>query len=484
MVEFSKDKDSKVWKKVWWGLFLAAVVFASTSGLGSAGTSRPFRYYTDSGNTAFTYYTNASGNVNNSYWGINTDNPQCELDINGTICIGRAGYYYGGVNLTGGAPASSSYIVATADGTLTNERVITSGKGITLIDTGANGILQINVSTNTCTAGNYSTFNGTQFVCSPDTGGSGSTYSAGNGLNLTGTVFSVNGPVTNTTTAWGWNGTAIILTNSITGPQGSTGTTGSTGPQGPGGANGTSVSLSNGIANYPAVWINSTNITANLINATMLNVSTTGSSGQVLTLNSTGGMNWTTSSGTPFDPSGLYANVTAVNSSLNLTIRKSIMQGAVMPDTSGNVWFEPAALTQTNDLYPQLIARFKDTATNDSLGYGFTVPNDYVANTAPQICHTWTTTATVGNVTWNLKYNSASSTSTLDPVSSEENLTVTTTVSATSQTGVQSCFTLTASKLAANDYMQMVVQRAGNTTTDNTAADTTAYNTELVYNNR
>jgi hypothetical protein len=55
-------------------------------------------------------------------------------------------------------------------------------------------------------------------------------------------------------------------------------------------------SLSNGVANYPAVWSNSTNITALLINATHLNVSTLGSSGQVLTLNSTLGLSWTTPS--------------------------------------------------------------------------------------------------------------------------------------------------------------------------------------------
>ena len=95
-------------------MFLYAVLAASfilvgISAFTQAGTSRPLRYYTDSGNTALTYYTNGSGDVNKSYWGINTDNPLCDLDINGTICLNASGVYYAGVNITASSADGNNY---------------------------------------------------------------------------------------------------------------------------------------------------------------------------------------------------------------------------------------------------------------------------------------------------------------------------------------------------------------------------------------
>lgn len=152
-----------------------------------------------------------------------------------------------------------------------------------------------------------------------------------------------------------------------------------------------------------------------------------------------------------------------------------ILGFATMPDTSGNVWFEPAALTQTNDRYSQLIARFKDTATKISLGGRFTVPQNYVGTAT--VIALWTSTATTGNVVWNFDYTSiAASGETFDPGSDQEAVAFTATAApASSQLGVSSSKTLTSGNLAAGDNVQFNFSRDGASGSDTMAADAVLY---------
>ncbi len=154
------------------------------------------------------------------------------------------------------------------------------------------------------------------------------------------------------------------------------------------------------------------------------------------------------------------------------THRISIGTWAMLPDTSGNVWLEPASLTQTNDRYPQLVARFRDTATKDSLGFRFQIPQNYVGTAKFYVC--WTTTATSGNAIWTVDYSSAGQTASLDPSADEENLTVTTAAPGSSQTGVQSSMTATAANFAAGDICQGKLSRNG-AGSDTIAADLVVY---------
>jgi hypothetical protein len=157
------------------------------------------------------------------------------------------------------------------------------------------------------------------------------------------------------------------------------------------------------------------------------------------------------------------------------THRLEILNWAASPDTSGNVWFEPAAITQTNDRYAQFVARFKDTSTKDSLGFRFQVPQNFVS--APKFCVCWTTTATSGNAIWTVDYSSAAQAASLDPSADEESLTVTTAAPGSSQTGVVSSMTATAANFATGDVCQGKVSRNG-AGADTIAADLVAY---LIY---
>ena len=73
------------------------------------------------------------------------------------------------------------------------------------------------------------------------------------------------------------------------------------------------------------------------------------------------------------------------------THRISILNAHTIPDTSGNVFFEPYTVKASNDVWAHLVCIFNDTATRDALYVTFRVPKNYVgsANLIP----VWTSTA-------------------------------------------------------------------------------------------
>lgn len=163
------------------------------------------------------------------------------------------------------------------------------------------------------------------------------------------------------------------------------------------------------------------------------------------------------------------------------TVVTDIYGALLLPDTSGNIWAEPASITQTNDLYPQLVWRYKDSGTKVSVGFRFLVPADYVGS--PVFGLVWTSTATSGDVVWDVDYVSATKTATLDPNATEEALTVTSTAPGSSQTGVNPTVSATAANLAAGNVCQGVVARDGASGSDTMTADAILYGFYFSYSN-
>jgi len=162
------------------------------------------------------------------------------------------------------------------------------------------------------------------------------------------------------------------------------------------------------------------------------------------------------------------------------THRADIWGSATLPDTSGNTWFEPASISQpTNDRYPQLVARFKDTATKDSIGGNFRVPKNFVS--APVIYVLWTTTATSGNAIWNFDYTAiAKSGESVDPSADQQALTVTTAAPGTTQLTQESSMSATAGNFAVDDLVQFKLSRNG-AGSDTIAADLIVYGLVFEY---
>lgn len=170
--------------------------------------------------------------------------------------------------------------------------------------------------------------------------------------------------------------------------------------------------------------------------------------------------------------------VTSGELPISLTKRFSMLQWGALPSASGMVWFEPASITQTNDRYPQMVARFQNTTTKNSLGVRFPVPVDYKSNAKVYVF--WTSTSTTGSGVWNFDYNAAPITASLDPSTDKETLSVTSAAPGSSQTGVSSSVTLTATGVWPNDIVQGNVSRNG-FSGDTLGADAIVYDVLFEY---
>lgn len=184
----------------WFWIFAAAAMIVTAIALPGEAFNRPLRYYTDGNGTALTYYTSLNNDSSVSAWGINTDNPTCELDINGTVCINRTGVFYNGVNISGGgASSSASYVTMSTEPGLSDERVLTPGKGITITDTGAGGVARINITDlNTCSGTDASQYNGTGWACVASGGADGNNRVLSAAFTINGANYVLNLQLNNT----------------------------------------------------------------------------------------------------------------------------------------------------------------------------------------------------------------------------------------------------------------------------------------------
>jgi hypothetical protein len=120
------------------------------------------------------------------------------------------------VNAAGQVTAVSNRALPTATGATTGvlssaDWTTFNGKENVLTFTG-NGLFSRTGNTITglaCTAGQIPKWTGSAFACGTDVD-TNTTYSAGNGLSLAGTTFSVNAPTCAGTTKLQWNGTAFL----------------------------------------------------------------------------------------------------------------------------------------------------------------------------------------------------------------------------------------------------------------------------------
>lgn len=152
------------------------------------------------------------------------------------------------------------------------------------------------------------------------------------------------------------------------------------------------------------------------------------------------------------------------------THRIPILNAATLPDSSGNVYQEPAAVNfQANDRYPALVFVFADTSTRLKLGVAFHVPLNYVGS--GKIILLWGTTVTSGKVVWEFDYTSIDVGESADPSADQEAVASTgTTVPGTARLIAEETITLTAANIAAGDWLEGAIVRDGADTTNDTAA--------------
>jgi hypothetical protein len=149
---------------------------------------------------------------------------------------------------------------------------------------------------------------------------------------------------------------------------------------------------------------------------------------------------------------------------------QSILGHATLPDTSGNVFWEPYSVKATNDQWRHGVWIFNDTATRLLLYGQFVVPQNYVGSA--KVYPVWTSTATTGNVVWDFDYRTVGGddTTSLDQAGTEEALTVTDAAPTAAHRRLTPSMTPTAGNFSAGETVEFLLARDGANASDTMAA--------------
>lgn len=146
--------------------------------------------------------------------------------------------------------------------------------------------------------------------------------------------------------------------------------------------------------------------------------------------------------------------------------------GAANPSggTAGAVFCEPYTIKATNDVWNPLVWVFNDPVLRNGLHCRFTVPKNYVS--AGAFIVVWTSTATSGNVVWDVDYRTVDgdNTTSLDQAGTQESLTVTDAAPGAANRRLEVSLAATAANFAADDMVTAALFRDGSDAADTMAA--------------
>lgn len=150
------------------------------------------------------------------------------------------------------------------------------------------------------------------------------------------------------------------------------------------------------------------------------------------------------------------------------THRLWIPAGAFLPDTSGNVFPKPSSVDDANDRFPHEVLAFADSGTRVGVSVAFAVPKNYVST--PKVILAWRSTATTGDVVWDVDTKAVADGESLDPNTDDDAVTATATTPATARLRKDTSLTLSGT-YAADDLVLMSVYRDGVQAGDTLAAE-------------
>ena len=151
------------------------------------------------------------------------------------------------------------------------------------------------------------------------------------------------------------------------------------------------------------------------------------------------------------------------------THRIPILGPGMVPDSSGNVFFEPYDVKASNDVWDRLVLIFNDDASRMGLHGGFTVPKNYVGT--PKIIVVWTSTATSGDVEWDFDYRAVGGddSESLDQAGTQESVNQEDTAPSAAHNRMEVALTLSAN-FAVDDEVEFTLFRDGTDGGDGMAA--------------
>ena len=161
--------------------------------------------------------------------------------------------------------------------------------------------------------------------------------------------------------------------------------------------------------------------------------------------------------------------------------RIPILGWSTIPDSSGNVFFEPYGIKATNDVWNRLVCIFNDTATRIGIHGGFTIPKNYVGSA--KLAIVWTATAITGDVEWDFDYRAVGGDDieSLDQVGTQESVNLNDTAPSAINERMECLITLTAANFAVDDEVEFTLFRDGTDVGDTMAAAAIMFNVMFEY---
>ena len=275
--------------------------------------------------------------------------------------------------------------------------------GTTLV-TRTSGLLNIDCPTGGCT---WTSATNTYAITAGGGGGGGATGPSGpSGPSGPNGPSGPSGPV-GATGADGPSGPSGPI--GANGADGATGATGPSGPSGPSGAAGPS-----------------------------------GPSGPVGATGATG----------PSGPSGASGPSGPGSTSRTL----SLLNGTVLPDTSGNVYFQPYPILATNDFWKHGIWAFLNPSADETIYGTMQIPSVY-AQTSLVFTARINSTVTSGTAAGEFGYRCVADAASLDQSSAQETLNATVSIPGTANQAASLTFTATASNCSAGNILEWYFAR-------------------------
>jgi hypothetical protein len=150
------------------------------------------------------------------------------------------------------------------------------------------------------------------------------------------------------------------------------------------------------------------------------------------------------------------------------TFRLPIVTQGALPDSSGEVFFEPYSVKATNDLLGGLVLIMNDSATRNGIRGNFQIPQNYVGSA--KIIIDWTATATTGDVEFDFDYRAIAVGETLDQATVQETVNINDTAPAAIHERQTAELTLTSANLVVGDQVLFELFRDGTDAGDTMAA--------------
>ena len=154
-----------------------------------------------------------------------------------------------------------------------------------------------------------------------------------------------------------------------------------------------------------------------------------------------------------------------------------------LPDTSGNIFFEPFPIKATNDRWDHGNFVFNDTSTEIAVFGTFNIPKNYTTTTAPRIVVVWTATPSTGTIVWDFNYRAVGgdNSESLDQAGTQEALSVSDSAPTAGFNRMEAYLTLTAANLVADDTVEFDLTRDGSNASDTLAVAGLLFNLLFEY---